>query len=252
MALNAYVMPLWRFKAGDLSSPIEKTLGVKPTVISLADPRPPRTPWYRRLFTKIGIIQFEPPPPEPSPEERRAAAMQEVKELKAQLTEMIGTTIDWPDEGIVRYSEQFHEPVAMRAFAAWHDHRDELPEFTRPPKENYYEHPVWSLATPARRRFPTLVEHSLHTGYLLPVAFEGVVEVEPFKIRVWEFFHDVASTQTMLRDVTALLEFLSTVSMDEDQEPGPIVMRDIRWYAEELQRMCRLSLEHQLPVIFHG
>jgi hypothetical protein len=154
MALDAYVMPLWRFKAGDFTSPIENALGIKPTVISLADAPPPRACWYVRLLDNAGIIDFVPPPPEPSPEELRTTATQEVDALKSQLTEMLGTPIDWPDEGSVHYNKQFHEPVIMRAFAAWHDHQDELPEFTSPPEQNYYKHPVWSLPKPPKRRFP--------------------------------------------------------------------------------------------------
>jgi hypothetical protein len=253
MALDAYVMPLWRFKAGDFTSPIEETLGIKPTVISLAEPPPPTAPWYLRLLAKVGIIDFIPPPPEPNPEERRAASVREVDALKAQLTKMVGTPIDWPDEGRVHYNKQFHEPVTMRAFAAWLDHRNELPEFASPLEQNYYKHPVWSLPKPAKRRFPTLVEHSLHTGYLLPVPFEGNYKVEPFKIMDhWEFFHFVASSQTIMREATDFLEFLSTVPAANEQEPGPIPFRDIRWYAEELKRMCSLSIEHRLPVIFYG
>ena len=87
MALDAYVMPLWRFKAGDFTSPIEENLGVKPNVISLADPSPPPAPWYLRLLATIGIIEFAIPPPEPTREQRRAAALQEVDEIfRAPLT----------------------------------------------------------------------------------------------------------------------------------------------------------------------
>jgi len=253
MALDAYVMPLWRFKAGDFTSPIEENLGVKPNVISLADPSPPPAPWYLRLLATIGITEFAPPPPEPTREQRRAAAVQEVDALKARLTEMTGTPIDWPDEGSVQYHKQFHEPVTMRAFAAWHDHHDELPEFTSPPGQDYYKHPVWSLPKPSKRRFPTLVDHSLHTGYLLPLPFEGNYRVEPFKIMDhWQFFHDVASSETILREATDFLDFLSTVPAADGQVSGEIPLRDIRWYAEELQCMCRVSLEHHLPVIFCG
>lgn len=252
MALDAYVMPLWRFKAGDLSSPIEETLGIKPTVISLADRPRPRAPWYLRLLAKVGVIEFVEPPPEPTREERRAAAIQEVSALKSQLTGMTGVPIEWPDEGVSHYGKQFHKPVTMRAFAAWYDHREELPEFASPPEHNYYKHPVWSLPKPAKRRFPTLVEHSLYTGYLLPLAFDGVHRVEPFKIMDhWEFFHDVASSETVLREVTDFLEFLSSFPADDSSTAGKF-SREIRWYARELQQMCRLSLEHRLPVIFHG
>lgn len=253
MALDAYVMPLWRFKAGDFTSPIEATLGIKPTIISPATQPLPRAPWYIRLLAKIGVVEFVPPPPEPTPEELRAAATQEVDALKAQLTEMTGTPIEWSDNGDVHYNKQFHDSSVLRTFAAWYDHRDELPEFLAAPELHYWKHPVRQLPKPAKRRFPTLAEHSLSTGYLLPVPFEGVHYVEPFKS--WgdrEFFHDVASTQTITRELADLLEFIATVPEVREQEHGSIPVGDARWYAEELQRMCSLSIEHRLPVIFYG
>lgn len=253
MALDAYVMPLWRFKAGDFTSPIEATLGIKPTIISPATRPMPRASWYLRLLAKIGIIQFVPPPPGPSPEELRAAAVQEVDALKVQLTKMIGTPIDWSDNGDVHYNKQFHNPSVLQTFAAWYDHREELPEFLPAPELRYYKHPVRSLPKPAKRRFPTLAEHSLYAGYLIPLPFEGIHLVEPYKS--WgdrEFFHDVASTQTMMRELAELLEFIATVPEVREEQHGSIPVADARWYAEELQRMCILSIEHRLPVIFYG
>src|SRR4051794_34030529 len=121
MALDAYVMPLWRFKAGDFTSPIEATLGIKPTIISPAALEPePRPPWHLRLLVAIGIVKFTPPPPKPTPEERRIIARREVEALKAQLSMFTGQTIDWPDEGDVHYNKQFHDPTVLQAFAAWH------------------------------------------------------------------------------------------------------------------------------------
>lgn len=253
MALDAYVMPLWRFKAGDFTCPIEATLGIKPTIIS-PETRPlPHAPWYLRLLAAIGIIEFIEPPPEPSPEEFKAAAVQEVDALKTQLTDMIGIPIEWFDDGDVHYNKQFHDPSVLRTFAAWYDHRDEFPEFLPAPKLQYWNHPVRRLLKPDKRRFPILSEHSLSTGYLLPVPFEGVHYVEPFKS--WgdrEFFRDVSSTQAVLGELAEILEFIATVPEVREEEHGSIPVADARWYAEELQRMCRLSIEHRLPVIFYG
>jgi hypothetical protein len=166
---------------------------------------------------------------------------------------MSGTPIDWPDEGGVHYSRQFGTPVLLRAFAAWHDHRTELPEFTGAPEGNFYQHPVWKLPKPPRRRFPTLVEHTLHTGYFLPVPFEGHYEVEPFTVGSrWKFFYSVASTQTILRELGDLLEFMAAVPEFHEPEIGPGSPPPLRWYAEELQSICNLSVEHRLPVIFYG
>lgn len=253
MALDVYVMPLWRFKAGDFTSPLEETLGIKPTVISLAAPSLPRAPWYLRLLAKIGILQYVPRPREASPEERRAAAVREVDALKAQLSELIGAPVEWSDTGGIYYNRQFHGPAVIRAFAAWHDHREELPEFTSPPEGNYGKHPVWSLPKPAERRFPMLVEHNLHTGYFVPVPFDGLYRVEPFKVLDhWELFHDVASTQTILRELAGFLELIANVPEVREPEHGSIPVSDARWCAQELQRICTLSIEHGLPVIFYG
>ena len=106
MALDVYVMPLWRFKAGDFESPIEAVLETKPTVIPLAAPlSPPRPPWYLRALARLGIIQFIPPAPPSTPEERRALTVQEVNDLKVHLTALTGIPVDWPDEGGVHYNK---------------------------------------------------------------------------------------------------------------------------------------------------
>ena len=246
-------MPLWRFKAGDFTSPIEATVGVKPTTISPEERFWRRSPWYLRLLATLRLIEYVPPPPGPSLEERRTAAVQEVDGLKAQLTQLIGIPIDWVDEGDVHYNKQFHDPSVLQAFAAWYDHRNELPEFLPAPELQYYKHPVRSLPKPVKRRFPTLAGHSLYIGYLIPVPFEGIHLVEPFKS--WgdmEFFHDVASTQTMMRELADLLEFMATVPEVREEQHGSVPVADARWYAEELQRMCVLSIEHHVPVIFYG
>ncbi|MDQ3621814.1 MAG: hypothetical protein M3463_04895 [Verrucomicrobiota bacterium] len=252
MALDVYVMPLWRFKAGDFTSPVEEALGIKPIVISLAAPLPPPPPpWHLRLFAKLGIIQIISPEPEPTPEERRATALQEEDQLKKELTKLTGTIIEWADTGSVQYSQQYHHPVTLRAFAAWCDHRDELPEFVRAPEGNYYNHPVWKIAKPPHRRFATLIQHSLNTGYFIPVPFEGRHLVEPFTAFGRQFHHQVASTQTIMRELAELLAILDTVPATKADD-GSTPVNDARWYAEELQRICTLSVEHRLPVIFYG
>lgn len=166
---------------------------------------------------------------------------------------MTGIPIHWPDEGSVQYSKQFHEPVVMRAFAAWLEHHGDVQEFASPPEDNYYKHPVWALHKPDQRRFPTLVDHSLHNGYLLPVPFEGVHKVEPFMIHNhWKFYHFVASSYSMLSELKDFLVILSEYEALRDPNGYSATLKSIRWYATEVQTMCALSIEHQLPVVFHG
>jgi hypothetical protein len=110
---------------------------------------------------------------------------------------------------------------------------------------------VLKLPRVERPRFPTLFEHNLFVGYFFLVPFEGVQKVEPFRmgpgLRGW---HDVASTQTFLRELAELLETLA--SQPEVKDGDTIPVGDARRYAEELQRICTLSVEHRLPVIFYG
>lgn len=250
MALDVYVMPLWRFKAGDYDPALERALGLEPEVIYLSGSSRPGLAWYRRFLAKFGK------PVTDAVEEnrlKRIAAQEEVRKLKEEMTGLAGLPIDWPDEGDEVLGQQFYHPEEMQAFAAWHDHRDELPVFEHAPEGDYYKHPARHLPEPQQRRFPTLVDHSLHTGYLLPVPFEGVYKAEPFKIfNHWEAHRCVASSDAMLRETMDFLEFMADVEASESCARGGANMKQIRWYGEELKRMCELSLEHRLPVIFHG
>jgi hypothetical protein len=55
-----------------------------------------------------------------------------------------------------------------------------------------------------------------------------------------------------MRELADLLAFMATVPEVREAQHGSIPVADARWYAEELQRMCVLSIEHRLPVIFYG
>lgn len=250
MALDAHVMPLWRFKVGDFSSPIEAALGMKPDLIFLANLSNRSLPWHQRFLSKLGLA---PSGSAAAKKRARDVAAKDVENLKAEIAELTGTPVHWMDEGCVQYSKQFHEPVVMRAFATWLEHRGDVQEFGKPPEDNYYKHPAWALPKPEQRRFPILEDHCLHTGYLIPVPFEGVHKVEPFMIHNhWKFHHSVASSHSMLSEVTDFLALLSEFETSRHPAEDGIPLKSIRWYATELQTMCALSIEHQLPVIFHG
>ena len=255
MALDVFVMPLWRFKAGIFKSPVEEVLGIVPTTISLAGPAPnPPPPWHLRLLARLGVIEFTAPVPQPTPRERYEKARREIDALKAEMSRLTGVAVDWQDVGESVYGEQFHGYDFLRAFAAWCDHRDMLPEFNQEPGVYFNKHPAWDLPAPAKRRFPTLAQHSLYTGYFLPVPFEGVYKVEPFKVaNHWEFFHDVASTRSALRELNELLDFVDTLPVREP-EPGQFRSHEdsARMVAGQLREICELSLAHDLPVIFYG
>ncbi len=258
MALDVYVMPLWRFKAGDFTSPIEAALGIKPTIISLSGeqtPSPPaRPPWYLRWLAALGIIEITVEPDPPDPAVVRAAAVWEVNALKAEMSRLTGGPVDWHDEGGVHYSQQFHASGFLRAFAAWHDHRDALPEFLpAPPDKDRDYYPVWDQPEPVRRQFPTLAKHSLYTGYFLPVPFAGVYEVEPFKMMGhWDAHHDAASSQTVLAELDELLASVAGLLAAGGSPEHVKFVEAAKTWAGILREICALSVEHGLPVIFYG
>ena len=89
--------------------------------------------------------------------------------------------------------------------------------------------------------------------YFIPVQLEGIHLVEPYK--PWggrESFHDVASTQTIMQELADHLVFIATVPEEREEQHGSMPVADARWYAEELQPICILSIQHRLPVIFCG
>ncbi len=248
---------------GDLGAALQRTaalaamVAVVTVTISLADPSPlllgPRRPWYLRLLAWLRIIEFVEPPPSPSPAERYEKARREIDALKEEMSRLSGVNIDWQDVGECVYGQQFHGAGFLQAFAAWYDHRAAMPEFLDPP-EGSRRFPVWEQPKPTQRRFPTLTGHNLDTGYFLPVAFEGVYQVEPFKaFNHWELFHYVASTQTVLRELNDLLSFVEALPVREIQ-PGKVRTQEdaARMVAGWLREICELSVEHGLPVIFYG
>lgn len=56
----------------------------------------------------------------------------------------------------------------------------------------------------------------------------------------------------MLREATDFLVFLPDFTESDSRIGKGVHLKQIQWYANELRTMCELSLEHQLPVIFHG
>src|SRR5438046_1268988 len=109
MALNVYVMPIWRFKAGDFSSSLE-ALGITPTIIT------PDGIMLRRRKSRVSFLT-------------RWRAKRQTRQLRSAIEAESGHPIRWNDEGEVAYSEQAGGFEALRAFARWLDCRDLLPNF---------------------------------------------------------------------------------------------------------------------------
>ena len=229
MALDVYVMPLWRFKAGDFRLPIETVVGIQPKVISPEGVQelPQRIGWFARWRA------------------RRA-----VRAIRKTVDRANNARITWVDDGEVVYAEQSLGFESLRAFAYWLDCRDRLSEFEEPPNGNYYEHPVWKLEV-SRISFPHLVEHDCYSGYYLPCEFERTVQVEPYLLAGrWPTARSVGSTTHLMRE----LEYLQSVLQLPDQYEYPTddPLLSVKQAYIQLREIAHQSLRHGLPVIFWG
>ena len=85
MALDIYVMPLWRYKVGDFRSPIEAFTGIRPRIITASGivERPASVGWLDRWRAR-----------------REVAAVRKAVEAVNQVR------VRWNDQGDVIYSEQ--------------------------------------------------------------------------------------------------------------------------------------------------
>src|SRR5436190_967696 len=165
MALDVYVMPLWRFKAGDFEAPIEQNLRLEPSVVSVDGVEKP----FRRRTG--GLARWL----------HRSRARREVRAVRKAVEAANRVKVRWKDEGPVAYSHQSPGMEALRAYARWLDCRDRFPTFDAPPERDYYKHPVMNvqLANPTCAH---LIGHSCFNGYYLPADFEQVAEVEPYLV----------------------------------------------------------------------
>jgi hypothetical protein len=188
MAVDLFVMPLWRFKAGDFSSPLER-IGMKPKIVT----------WG-------GVISQL----KPSIALARWRAKRDVAALKRTLTRELGVRVAWRDNGPVVYSEQCRPLEALRTFAKWLDQRERLPTFDDPPEDNFDKHPALSAKAESPLSFPQLVGHSCYTGYSLPCEFDRVVKAEPYTFFHWTLHRSVGSTPRLVDELDRVKTYVKS------------------------------------------
>ena len=229
MALDVYVMPLWRFKVGDFHSPVESATGLRPTILTAEG--------IVRLRTRVRWLA-------------RWRARRQVAIIRKAVEASSGRPAHWNDEGGVVYSSQSPGFTSLRTFAKWLDCRDRFPSFEPPKKWNDYEHPI--LAAELRlRTCPQLVEHSCYSGYFLPCEFESLVQVEPFMmLGRWPMTRQAGSTPQLLRELDRVQEVLQVPDGYEYDESDPFAR--VKESYRQLREIARLSNHHGLPMIFWG
>jgi hypothetical protein len=229
MALDLYVMPLWRFKAGDFASRIEAAIGIRPKIV-----------------TAEGVEER----PAPVGGFGRWRARRQVSAIRRAVEALNGTPVRWKDDGGVVYSEQSRGMEALRAYAKWLDCRGQVPEFAPAPGGDYYQHPVMGLEI-ERVSCPHLTGHDCYNGYYLPCDFERLARVEPYKIfGQWPATRPVGSSVRLLRELDYVQERLRVPESYDYPQDDPLVAVKAAYL--ELREVADLSCRHGLPIIFWG
>ncbi len=229
MGLDVFVMPIWKFKVGDFTSPIEAALGIRPRYATDegVDEIAPNTSWWARFKAK-----------------------REVAAIRKAVARANGVKVDWRDDGQKVLSERWPDFAALSAYAYWLDCRETMPEFAPPPDGDYRKHPVYQQDVTVRS-CPQIVGHSLYNGYVLPCDFPSLVQVEPYKIfGTWDASRSVGSAPQMLRELNAVREVLNPNGDDSDPESDPLDLakQDERF----LRELVETSISRDLPIIFWG
>jgi hypothetical protein len=231
MGLDVYVMPIWKFKAGDFSSPLE-ALGMSPVIVA------PDGMTQREQVARPGFIT-------------RWRGKRATRRLRHEIEAEIGHAVLWNDEGEVAYARQAHGFESLRAFAKWLDYRDLFATFDPPPENNYYKHPVMSQKLSRPLTYPQVVDHSCYSGYYVPAGVERVVYVEPFTS--WGRFvfkHSVGSSYRLLAELDSLARVLGTDERYEWTEGDPLA--EVKAAFAQLYEVAKVSGRQNLPIIFHG
>ena len=231
MGLDVHVMPIWKFKAGDFASPLER-LGMVPVILR------PDGMTQRDPHSRPGFIT-------------RWRAKRSTQRLKREIEVEIGHPVHWNEEGDVAYTEQAHGFEPLRAFAKWLDYRDVFSTFEAPPEDNYYKHPVMSDKLSRPLTYPHLVDHNCYGGYYLPAEMERVVYVEPFV--AWGKFvfkNSVGSSNRLLKELQQLSGVLGVDDQYDWEEGDPLV--EVKMAIAQLYKVAKISCEQNLPVIFDG
>ncbi|WP_422929102.1 hypothetical protein [Singulisphaera sp. PoT] len=229
MGLEIFVMPLWKFKAGDFSRPVEQALGVRSKIVSGdgISEMPESVGWFAR---------------------RRAR--RQVDSLRKAVASANGVSPGWVDEGSVVYSSQSRGFEPLRAYARWLDCRDQFPDFAQPPEGDYYKHPVMAADIDVTT-CPHLVKHNCYSGYFLPCEFERLAQVEPYKMfGHWPATRAVGSTPRLLRELERVQEVLQAPYPYDYSNDDPLV--DVKAAYLHMKKTADISLQHGLPIIFWG
>lgn len=237
MSVNLYVMPLWRFFAGDYDPPLAR-LGIP----------------FKRL-SPTGQV-FDPPKAGAATPAQVALGQRKAANIAAKVRETNKADIAWDDRGDVVYNSQAGgSRDGLLAYVTWLDYGDRLPRFELSADGRYDRHPVWrhhqNLHRPAT--FPHLAQHSLFCGYFLPCDFERPVIAHMIKHPPFPPIPvHAASTVRLAAELEAINDLLQVPDPLDHQRFADHPYALIFSAFDQLRATARLSLQHRLPIIYEG
>jgi hypothetical protein len=231
VGVDAYVMPMWRYKIGDFESPLERS-GLSPNVFF-------STP--EGIFTRLDIRGRI----------SKWRAKREVRGIARQVSAANGCPITWVDEGDVVYAEQFRTAHALWAYIWWLERQDLLGSFVLPEEGSEAAGVFWQTEPDRPTAYPHLSQNGYFNDYFLPADFERVVKVEPHKLGGWyEVSKSVCSTPRALRELHVLDEHLRVPADYTWEEGDPLA--PVKATFSQVRTFLSMSDRHGLPVIFWG
>jgi hypothetical protein len=231
VALDVYVMPMWRFKAGDLTTGVQRQFADRATIVSPLG--------FLRLQNIKATLA-------------RRSAVRQVRAVVKEAEQSLGARLQWRDEGEVVFSQQaWWGFEALRAYAKWLDLKDQFSVFEDPPESNFYKHPALKFEAPARQfRYSHIIDHSCYAGYYVPCHFDRVVYVDSYQAYGRFTFQRSFGSSYTLNDQLCSLE------REMPQDDDPVVSESSRSAItagfETLKDLCGHSLLHKLPIVFWG
>jgi hypothetical protein len=237
MALDIYVMPLWRFLAGDYEMVMERSC-------ARAGMRPPT------IVTPRGILDRKRPPLDAYRMNMFKRKVRNVIERVAEFNRP--APIAWEDEGECVYAEQCHDyaMISLRTYALWLDLGAATPGLTAPPENDFFKHPLWARGDICPVTFPHLIGHDCYMSYYLPCEFKKITNVENVTL-AGRATHRRAASSVRLQNELRLIE------------PSLTAGKGLRMLAEaqvtaiqqahkQMTTVADLSCTHHLPIIFFG
>ena len=247
MAVDMYVMPLWRFKTSYFESVMDRMCREQ----GLSGKR----------VTSYGVEELGGEVVVPAAYDVTVAKNQ-VTWLQLYVSHQAGSKITWRDEGDMLYGEQAHGMADLRTFAKHMEVHGSREGFVPPEPHKFWEHPVWKKVappdSPASRLFPLLTGSSFYNGYILPGDFPGLLKGDSYQdLAGREVTRQVASVKSMLEELDRLGEALAVPCGEEphdDFEPNgcPKELFLVFEASRQLGEVLRLGDRNGLPVIFWG